>query len=164
MPSQLPCLIINRYALENGGTVDEFGLLNGDVVRIAAYQCDPDRTFVSEAAPQRLTVQCHATAKAWERFPDAHGSFKEQPALEAELDLEIELDALGPMRMTGRSTIDGVADGEFNFKGAWNTEDVVTGFTRELNAYHTVGWLGEVTFRLEAPAGMVLQPPAWPDE
>ncbi len=157
-PSQLPCLIVNRRELENGGTVDEFGLLNGDVVRIIVYQCDPERTFVSQAAPQRLSVQCHANVKPWDIEP----RFREQPALEAVLDIEIELDAMGPMRMTGRSTIDGVADGEFNFKGAWNTEDVVTGFTRELNAYHTVGWLGEVTFRLEAPAGMVLQPPMWP--
>jgi|JI10StandDraft_1071094.scaffolds.fasta_scaffold188424_4 hypothetical protein len=166
-PSQLPCLIINRLELENGGTVNDEGELQGRVVRIAVYRCDPERTSVSEAGPQRLAVQCTALVEPWEDHPGVRGGLLAQPGLEAELDLQIDLPQVDYMRITGQSTINGASHGPFEFAGYWNIEDdpsAVSGYVPTVSMDPTLGWLGDATFHLEVPAAMILQPPMWPPD
>ncbi len=166
-PSQLPCLIINRLELENGGMVDGDGEFGGRVVRIAVYRCDPERTSVSEAGPQRLAVQCTALVEPWEDHPAVRGGLREQPGLEAELDLQIELPPMDYMRITGQSTLNGASDGPFEFAGYWRIDadsSAVAGLVPTVSMDPALGWLGDATFHLEVPSGMVLQPPMWPPE
>ena len=110
-----------------------------------------------EIAPQTLAVQCTAFVETY-----TGNDLKVQPTREADLVLQIELNPEGPMRITGGSTIGGISDGQIDLSGNWGIEDILLGTTNYMTASNSNGWIAFVTFRLEAPTGMVLQPPVWP--